>query len=218
MRAHSSSESRRRKAVRPDLVPARDARPIGTHSDGRMIFEAERRDMEATKNNKVPVLDALGNPVFRKDANGQEYPVMRAQPVMKTVQFVLERSPSGKVREVYNFKQTQDEKVADAAKVMQKEFASQLAREATRRGMTAEDMIGRLLEPLEGAEVSAERAKYPIHRHGPHWILSNGENFQGNKKAAMHAEALVAGVVFAENADEGEEELVAVLPEEGEDF
>ena len=103
--------------LRPELIPPREAKPVGIHSDGRTIYEMEKYDIEASVQNKTPVLDPdTKNPKWRKHPTTGEklYPVMQSNPVFSLVRFVLERSPRGHVRMDQNFEGTAEERIRDA--------------------------------------------------------------------------------------------------------
>lgn len=188
------------KRLKPDLIPPRGSKPVGLHSDGRMIYEMERRDHEKSKKNRVVVKGADGAPLMRKDAFGNQYPVMRIEPVSYMARFVLERSPSGAVFIQEHFEQSKDEKSADQVAKMRNEFSDLLAKTAVERGLTAEQMIARLLDPIRDAgpgQVLIEE-NYPIHRGGKAWILSNGETYYGNRRGAQTAESKASGKKFDE--------------------
>jgi len=132
-------------------VPPREAKAVGLHDDGRMIYEMERRDLVATKKNKVQVIGPDGEPLFRRDGQGEPYPVMRTEPVSYTSRFVLERSPSGAVFMNENFEATESDRELDRAKAMESAFSEILAKTAIERGLSAEDLIARLIDPIKEA-------------------------------------------------------------------
>ena len=189
----------RMRKLRPDMVPPRGAVPIGLHDDGRMIYEMDRRDHAASKNNKVQVMGPDGEPLFRKAADGQAYPVMRLKPVTYKAQFVLERSHSGAVFINENFRASEDEKQRDQANKIRNDFGELLAQTAVERGLSAEELIERLLDApikeVKPGQVLVEE-NYPIHRGGTAWILSNGDTFHGVRKGAQEAETAVSGKTF----------------------
>lgn len=55
-----------------------------------------------------------------------------------------------------------------------------------------------------------ETTEYPVHKGGPHWVLSNGDKVQGSREDADAAEAALAtDEPVADDADVVEEEVVA---------
>lgn len=195
MRVETLSRIRR---LRPDLIPPRGAKPVGLHDDGRMIYQMERRDHEATKKNREQVTAPNGEPLFRRDANGEPYPVMRAKPVTYMAEFVLERSPAGAVFLNENFRASEQEKEQDRLAKVRNQFGEVLAKTAVERGLSAEELIARLLDPIKEAgpgQVLVEE-DYPIHRGGSAWILSNGDTFHGKRHGAQEAESAVSGKQF----------------------
>jgi hypothetical protein len=213
MRVASLPKIRR---LNPDLVPPREAKPVGLHDDGRMIYEMERRDLVATKKNKVQVIGPDGEPLFRRDGQGEPYPVMRTEPVSYTSRFVLERSPSGAVFMNEHFEATESDRELDRAKAMESAFSEILAKTAIERGLSAEDLIARLIDPIKEAgpgQVLVEE-DYPIHRGGQAWILSNGDTFNGTRRGAEEAESNVSGKSF----DAPEVEVEAVEEEATEEY
>ena len=187
------------KRLRPDLIPPVGAVPVGLHTDGRMIYEMQVRDHEATAATKVQIKDAKGEPLFRKDAQGNPYPVMTvSKEIMRTSRFVLTRSPAGKVSSQEGFEPSKAEIAQDKMAADRNKFLDSLAEQAAKRGLSPEDLVSRLLDPIKEAgpgQVLIEE-DYPIHRGGNAWILSSGTNFYGNRKGAEKAEKQVSDKSF----------------------
>ena len=178
--------------LRPELIPPREAKPVGIHSDGRTIYEMEKYDIEASVQNKTPVLDPdTGDPKWRKHPTTGEklYPVMQANPVFSTVRFVLERSPRGHVRMDQNFEGTAEERTRDAKAQKAKDFVKELSELAADRGVDPEAVIDKVIEEAKGEPVEA--IPYPHHKGGGHWVLSNGTTKRGNREEAELAEAIL---------------------------
>ena len=187
------------KRLRPDLIPPAGAVPVGLHSDGRMIYEMQVRDHEATAATREQIKDMRGEPLYRKDAQGNPYPVMAVKKEIKrTSRFVLNRSPAGKVGMQEGFEPSKAELAQDKMAADRNKFTELLAVEATKRGLSPEDLVARLLDPIKEAgpgQVLIEE-DYPIHRGGNAWILSSGTNFYGNRKGAEKAEKEVSKKSF----------------------
>ena len=187
------------KRLRPDLIPPKGAMPVGLHDDGRMIYEMEVRDHEATHATRAQITDAKGEPLYRKDAQGNPYPVMMIKKeVMRTSRFVLTRSPAGRVIMQEGFEPSKDELQRDKLAADKNKFTDMLAAAAAERGLEPGDLIARLLDPIKEAgpgQVLVEQ-DYPIHRGGNAWILSSGGNFYGKRKGAEKAEAEVSKKSF----------------------
>ena len=188
--------------LRPELIPPREASPVGIHSDGRTIYEMDKFDVEATVANKKPAIDPdTGKAQWRKHPTTGEklYPVMTTEAVYSTVRFVLERSPRGHVRMDQNFEGTAEEKALDAKKRKANEFSEKLADLAAERGVDPEDVLAKVMEESEGDP--EEAIPYPQHKGGGHWLLSNGMTHRGSKEDAQVAEAVLHVSMPAEEED-----------------
>jgi len=187
--------------LRPELIPPREAKAVGIHTDGRTIYEMEKFDVEATTANKTQVIDSDGEPQWRKHPTTGEklYPVMSTESVFYTSRFVLERSPRGHVRMDENFESTPESLARDAKAQKSREFSDKLAELAIERGVDPEAVIEKVMEEAGGEP--EEAIPYPQHRGGGHWLLSNGTSHRGSKEDAQIAEAVLHVEVPTEEAD-----------------
>jgi hypothetical protein len=186
--------------LRPELIPPRESKAVGIHTDGRTIYEMEKFDIEATVASKKQVMDPDGEPQWRKHPTTGEklYPVMSSQPVFSTVRFVLDRSPRGHVRMDENFEGTPESIARDTKAKKVREFSDKLAELATERGVDPEAVIEKVIEEAGGEP--EEAIPYPQHKGGGHWLLSNGTSHRGSKEDAHIAEAVLHVEVPAEEA------------------
>ena len=175
--------------LRPELIPPRESKAVGIHSDGRTIYEMDKFDIEATVANKKQVMDPDGEPHWRKHPTTGEklYPVMSNKPIFSTVRFVLERSPRGHVRMDEHFEGSAEDRARDEKKKKVTEFSDRLAELAAERGVDPEAVIEKGIEEAGGEP--EEAIPYPQHKGGGHWLLSNGTSQRGNRQEAELAEA-----------------------------
>ena len=186
--------------LRPELIPPRESKAVGIHSDGRTIYEMEKFDIKGTVANKKQVMDHDGNPRWRMHPTTGEklYPVMFSAPVFYTSRFVLERSPRGHVRMDENFEGTPESVARDAKAKKVAEFSEKLAELATERGVDPAAVIDKVIEEAGGEP--EEAIPYPQHKGGGHWLLSNGTSHRGNREDADIAEAVLHVEAPAEEA------------------
>ena len=198
------------RGIKPDLAGAvpREAEAVGIHSDGRIIYEMKRYDVAATKAKKKRAIDpTTGEPAWEMHptTGAPMYPKYVVSPVYRTSRFVLEASPRGKVSMNENFEESAEAKAAMERKRAEKEFADQLAQEATLRGITAGDIVARIVDGLGDFSTSARSYKsdsqahtsdsgdadqaYPRHKGGRYWELSDGSTIEGKRADAESAES-----------------------------
>lgn len=195
------------QGIFPPLVPPDGAVPTGeVLPDGRLVYKRRKLDVQATKATaKQKVID--GELQWRKHPTTGEklYPIMEQKPVFKDVEFILESTHQGHVLIHENFRGTADERARDAAARAKNEFNDRLAALATERGISADELIVRLVEKVrptapgqvvvelpEDDEVMELDSEYPIHNGGGHWTLSDGTKMRGSKDDAMAREAELA--------------------------
>lgn len=184
-----------------ELIPPEGAKPVGVHSDGRVIYEMEIPDLTRIAKNKVHVTDPeTGEPLYKKHPNTGEkmYPILKSVPFFRKQRFVLNRDGHGNVYKHENFEPTPEE-ISHLAKLREKrEFSERLADLAVERGISADELVLRMLgvsdtvsnKPGEVTiKVPEEELEYPHYRGGGHWTLSDGSSFRGSRDAAMAAES-----------------------------
>ncbi len=199
--------------IRSELIPPRGAKAVGTHTDGRVIYEMyDVLDPRPTE--KVPILDPLtGKEMWKKNqATGEPmYPLMRAVAVRRDKRFVLERDGNGQVAMQEGFEPT-DEELAEVQAARQREiFAADLASEAVNRGLNAADVLDLLAGGKKvPANVPGPDTIYPYEKGGGHWILSDGSKFRGTRTAAETAELLLEDDVMPAPQEE-DERAAAIL-------
>ncbi len=197
MRVSNLAKIRR---LKPELIPPRDAKPVGVHTDGRVIYEMQRLDLQATASNKVPEKDPLtGEDAWVKHPTTGEplYKKMRAQPVYYMSRFVLEGSPAGKVTMNEHFEVTPEEAAADQAARDRQAFGDRLAEIAVERGLSPDDLVTRIIDGLSAPVLSESLqepsedlppTEFPYHQGAGYWLLSNGERIRGKRAVAEEAE------------------------------
>ncbi len=147
--------------LKTELIPPEGCERVGFHDDGRVIYERDIYDPEETQRNKVQAvelgteeLDANGKikpgtgiPMFRRAITTGEsmYPVWRLIPMYRRQRFILQRDGNGKVSMQEGFERSAEE-IEHARKVDARvAFAGDMADEATRRGLSAKELIGAIL-------------------------------------------------------------------------
>ena len=177
--------------LKPDLVPPRGAVPSGVHTDGRTIFKLERYSLSKSLATKRQKLDEKGKPEFKKHPTTGEkvYPIMVRDAVTEEIEFVLQRSPRGKVSLLQDFREREEDVVIREARVRTDAFNTELTRLAVERGVSPESVINTIMQQTDA---NAEAAlPYPHHRGGGHWRLSNNTTVRGTKEEAEVAEAVL---------------------------
>jgi hypothetical protein len=198
--------------LRPELIPPRGSEIVGTHDDGRIIYEIKNyMDPRAIK--KEPILDGDGKPMYKKNPTTAEpmYPLFKAVAVYRDIRFVLERSIRGHVRIQEHFEASPEEKAAIQASQDREVFGKDLAGEAVARGISAADLLDRLsggMIPARKEDLVPEGAAYPYERGAGWWILSDGTKFRGKKVAAERMEEALQDDVM-ESPGEREAEILA---------
>lgn len=186
-----------------ELIPPEGAKPVGVHTDGRVIYEMKIPDLTKIAKNKVHVTDPeTGEPLYKKHPNTGEkmYPIMRAVPHFRIQRFVLQRDGHGNVYKRENFEPTPEE-ISFLKKLQEKrEFSERLADIAVERGISADELVLRMLGASDTVQnkpgqvtvnVPEEDLEYPHYRGGGHWTLSDGSAFRGSRDAAMAAESTI---------------------------
>ena len=200
----------------PKLIPPRGAKQVGMTDDDRPIYELENwYDPHLSSKNKVPVLDADGEEVWRKHpTTGDKLTqVMRIKPVYRTRRFVLEGTRNGHVLIVEGFEATAATKKTNAKVAARQRFNDELAEIATEQGMSAGEFVRTILgrAKVAVAEEIAGTEDFPVNRTGGWWLLSNGMKHKGDRASAEKAEALL--VLEAEATIE-EDFMTPVIEEE----
>jgi hypothetical protein len=183
---------RKAHKIRSELIPPRGAKAVGTHTDGRVIYEMKDQ-LDPRMTEKVPVLDpTTGEEMWKKNPSTGEpmYPLMRAVAVYRDMRFVLERDGRGQVARQEGFEPTAEELAQMKSARDREVFAEDLAQEAVSRGLNA----GAVLDMLSGGKKIPDPnqpppdAQYPWDKKGGHWVLSDGSKFRGTRAAAEDAE------------------------------
>jgi len=201
--------------IRSELIPPRGAKAVGTHTDGRVIYEMkDRLDPRATK--KTPLLDpTTGDPMWKKNpATGEPmYPLLRAIAVRRDYRFVLERTGRGGVSLQENFEPSKKEVASMRAAREREVFGVDLAHEAVSRGLSAADMLDMLSggKKIPSPNQPPPDVQYPWDRKGGHWTLSDGSKFRGSRAAAEDAEALIDPSVMPPPQPETGPDAAAIL-------
>lgn len=216
------------KGLRPPVVPPRDpktgqrAKVVGVTEDGDTIYvshlpdHGRRREARAEKNEngdpKYQRVGPDGELVFRKDVNGEVYPVIDVPPFWKEEKFILVSSPRGHVRKRPFREPSEAEKAEAQAREYADQFLDRVKERAIQQGVTPEELVDRLLGG-DGAPAAVEAVpeaeddddfqslpsgtEFPHHKGGGNWYLSDGSSFRGKKEDAIAAEAqLLATVEF----------------------
>jgi hypothetical protein len=186
----------------PALIPPEGARPTGeVLDDGRIVYKMRRLNLDKTAKNKKQTVDADGAPAWRRHPTTGEkmYPIMTTEPVYEDVEFVLEASRQQHVAIITNFRGTPEERASDAKRKQKNEFSERLAELATERGISADELVIRLVERVRETspgqvvvEIPDDREpSFPKHKGGGHWQLSDGTTMRGSRDEAEAAEAHV---------------------------
>jgi len=133
--------------IKSELIPPRGAQHVGIHEDGRIIYEMKVFDVDSTKAAKTVKLDAKGEEVWAKHPTTGEnlYPVLVTTPYFKTIRFVLFNDGNGNVRLQQGFETSAEDRAELAQIKARQAFAADLSEEAVRRGLTARELVGKIL-------------------------------------------------------------------------
>ena len=175
------------KGIKADLIPPTDpltgesAKPTGetfrdaagnAHIVYRMSFPqlAKTADPE----NRVSVPDPeTGRTLIRKGYEGR-YKVYARPTVFEEEDFILERAPSGEVRINRGFRPTPEEQARDREQRLVSEFEANLAREAVKRGLSAGELVSRLLGVLSTGDDADAPLEAPseveVYEAAPGWF------------------------------------------------
>lgn len=147
------------KPIKSELIPPVDpetgeqAEPTGevfkdARGDSHIVYTMSFPDLEATTKNKQPVMDLdTGKQQTRKGDQGP-YLIWHRPTVFSVAEFILERA-SGEIRIQRDFRPTAGELERAKERRLVAEFESGLAVEATKRGITASELVSRVMGGLE---------------------------------------------------------------------
>ena len=137
------------EAIKPDLVAPMD--PItgelaratgetfrGTDGTPHMVYSMQFVDFEKSQHidNREPVIDPeTGKQLTRKGDHGP-YKVWTRPTRWKEREFILERSGTGEVRILHDFRPSADERDLWKRQALVEQFSEQLAREAVKRAIS----------------------------------------------------------------------------------
>lgn len=129
-----------------------------------------------------------GAPVHRKNRKGEPLAIMHKYRDGGTEEVIGRRSPRGHIRWEPFVRETAEEKSQRerAGKIAQAK--DDLAAALVDRGMTAEDLLTRLMGEPEPETVEELAGDWPKHTGGPWYMLSDGTKVSG-KDAAHEAQA-----------------------------
>ena len=176
------------RPITPDLIPPID--PVtgdmavatgemyrDNAGDAHIVYRSNFYDREKTyaPENRIEMIDPkTGKQKMRKDQDGN-YPVFR-NPIRFTERdFILERSPTGEVRMNTDFRPSEREIEDREERRLTRMFESRLAREAVKRGLTAEQLVEQVLGKLQSGDdappaPSSAPGRPAVITTGPGWF------------------------------------------------
>ena len=217
------------KPIKSDLIPPIDPKtgepavPTGEvfrdpHGESHIVYRGSFVDLEATSSleNREPIMNPeTGEQLTRKSDQGP-YKVFHRPTVFVEEEFILERGPA-EIRIIRGFRPSEDEVERREQADMVRSFERGLAQEAVKRGLTAGQLVERVMGALgvgddeETAPAPSVAGDVEVVEVSPGWynVVVDGETKSETNLRERDAEDLAdtfrvpVGVGAEEEDDEG---------------